>query len=62
MEQSYAFLLNVRSLLDAPTFQLAEGHELRRANNNEIEEIKRPIDSLKTGVFLDYGLFDKGAA
>lgn len=53
MQQSYAFLMNVRSLLDAQTFQLAEGHELRCANSDEIEGIKRTID--KVNVFSRYG-------
>jgi hypothetical protein len=53
MQQSYAFLMNVRSLLDAQTFQLAEGHELRCANSDEIEGIKRTIDQVN--VFSRYG-------
>src|SRR6266581_4120749 len=58
MQQSYAFLLNVRSLLDAPTFQLAEGYELRRANNDEIAAIKRTIGRLNAGGFSDYRLWE----
>lgn len=58
MPQSYAFLMNVRSLLDATTFQLAEGHELRRANNDEIEGIKRTTDKLNAGMFSNYRLWE----
>lgn len=58
IEQCYAFILNVRSLLDGPAFQLAEGHEPRRANSDEIEGIKRTIERLKTGMFSDYRLWE----
>ena len=58
MQQSYAFLMNVRSLLDAPTFQLAEGCELRRANDDEIEDIKGTINGLNVGTFSDNRLWE----
>jgi hypothetical protein len=56
MQQSYAFVINVRSLHGAGTFQLAEGHELRRANNDEIESIERTMDRLN--VFSNYGILE----
>ncbi len=58
MQQSYAFLMNVRSLPDAATFQLAEGCELRRANNDEIEGIKETIDRMRLGTSSDNRLWE----
>lgn len=58
MERCYAFVTNVRSLLDAPTYQLVEGHELRRANDDEIARIKGTIDSLAAATFPNYRLWE----
>lgn len=58
IEQCYAFVINVRSLLDASTYQLAEGHDLRRASDDEIARIKGTIDSLTSGTFRNYRLWE----
>lgn len=43
---SYAFVMNVRTLQGAASFELASGHELRRATAREIGEIKETLKTL----------------
>lgn len=44
--QSFVFVMNIRSLLGSTNFELAEGVNLRRANDDEIESIKRTLKQL----------------
>lgn len=46
LPESFAFVMNVSQLVDAPSYALAPGHELRRATNDEITIIKDTLKQL----------------
>jgi len=52
--QGFAFVMNVWHLLDAPSFTLAPGHELRRATPEEITIIRDRLQLLGPGPDLRY--------
>jgi len=52
--QGFAFVMNVWHLLDAPSFTLAPGHELRRATAEEITIIRDRLQLLGPGPDLRY--------
>jgi hypothetical protein len=43
--ENYAFVLNVARLVDAPAYDLAPGHKLRRATPQEVSRIKQTIEN-----------------
>jgi hypothetical protein len=43
LPDSYAFVMNVNSLVGETSFRLADGHHLRRADTREIAEIKETL-------------------
>lgn len=45
-EQNFAFVMNVGRLVEACSYELAPGHELRRAAPNEVEAIKERLKNL----------------
>lgn len=55
--ENYAFVMNVNRLVDATSFTLAPGHELRRASVSEVASIKDKVGAL-TGInpFVQHGL------
>jgi hypothetical protein len=44
--ENYAFVLNVSKLVEALSFTLAPGHQLRRANRVEITNIKQTLQGV----------------
>lgn len=51
---NFAFVMNVGRLIDAASYTLAPGHELRRARANEVAFIKETIKSLGPGPSFRY--------
>lgn len=43
---NFAFVMNVGHLIDAPSYTLAPGHELRRATTDEVRFIRNMMESL----------------
>lgn len=57
---NFAFVMNVGHLIDAPSYTLAPGHELRRATTDEVRFIRNMMESLGPAPhfkFLDSGEF-----
>ena len=48
LSQNYAFVMNIHQIVDAEVVKLGEWHELRRATEREIAQIKQTIEPLLT--------------
>lgn len=47
--ENFAFVMNIRQLQNSRSFVLAEGHQLRRANHQQIEIIKEETEKFNLG-------------